>query len=287
MRRLIGAGVLMALAFFVSLWLPDPGQSIAPANAGDVAASSRDTVGAGEEKPLELAGDPMGPSPQPQRVTEHKSVRDNEAVSAPSLDSPELYMDENDGDAPPPEMSDSGSTAPEPESASPPPAAAPKPTPIPPPAKASSGSADATAGGKPAASTTAPKALPPPPPATKSSEPTAIAAAPATKPPGKPSSAAVTQSASPAPSTAAAKSAPTASGKWFVQAGSYSDLGNAQSVEQRIKSLGLPVFIGVVESSKGTFYRVRSGPFASREQADSARTKVQGSQIVASVVQDG
>jgi len=281
MRRLIGAGVLMALAFFVSLWLPDPGQSIAPANAGDIAAST-DVPGTRSDKPLEVAGDPRGPAPQPQRVTEHKSVRDNEAVTAPSLDSPELYMDENDGDSPPPEMSDTGAAAPEPEVVSPPPSVAPKPTPIPPPPKAGSGSASSTT-----PNTTAPKALPPPPPATKSSEPTAIASAPATKPATKPSSASVTQSASPPPSTAAAKPAPAASGKWFVQAGSYSDLGNAQSVEQRIKALGLPVFIGVVESSKGTFYRVRSGPFGSREQADSARTKVQGSQIVASVVQDG
>lgn len=70
----------------------------------------------------------------------------------------------------------------------------------------------------------------------------------------------------PTPSYAAA-----AQGNFFVQVGAFSDLGNAHRVRDAVGQAG-PVVVDVrTTASGGELFRVRVGPWNSREEADSAR----------------
>lgn len=69
----------------------------------------------------------------------------------------------------------------------------------------------------------------------------------------------------PAPVYAAAQ------GSFFVQVGAFSDLGNAHRVRDAVGAAG-PVVVDVRNTaSGGELFRVRVGPWNSREEADSAR----------------
>jgi len=60
-------------------------------------------------------------------------------------------------------------------------------------------------------------------------------------------------------------------GHFFVQVGAYSDPANAQRVRAEVASAG-PVVVDVRSTASGDdLFRVRIGPWASREQADEAR----------------
>lgn len=70
----------------------------------------------------------------------------------------------------------------------------------------------------------------------------------------------------PAPTYAAA-----AQGNFFLQVGAFSDLGNAHRVRDAVSAAG-PVVVDVRNTaSGGELFRVRVGPWNSREEADSAR----------------
>ena len=65
--------------------------------------------------------------------------------------------------------------------------------------------------------------------------------------------------------------AAAAQGNFFVQVGAFSDLGNAHRVRDAIGQAG-PVVVDVRNTaSGGELFRVRVGPWNSREEADSAR----------------
>lgn len=67
---------------------------------------------------------------------------------------------------------------------------------------------------------------------------------------------------------------PTASGAFFVQVGAFSDPVNAQRVRDAASSAG-PVVVDTRTTASGAeLFRVRLGPFASREEAESARRLV-------------
>lgn len=159
------------------------------------------------------------------------------------------------------DVEDAGSTDSLPDPAAepmpePPPAAS---TPVPAPKPA------ATPESKPA---TAPPA-PPKPAAAPAKPPPVAAPAPATKP------------AAPAakPSTPAAIPPPVAastSGRWFVQVGGFADVNNAHALQARLKSAGQASIIAPTESAQGTLYRVRAGPYATREAALSAQQSLRG-----------
>lgn len=62
-------------------------------------------------------------------------------------------------------------------------------------------------------------------------------------------------------------------GDYFVQIGAFSDLSNAHRVRDAVGAAG-PVVVDVRQTSAGELFRVRVGPWVSREQADSARRQL-------------
>lgn len=59
-------------------------------------------------------------------------------------------------------------------------------------------------------------------------------------------------------------------GGYFVQVGAFSDLANAHRVRDAVGAAG-PVVVDVRQTAAGELFRVRVGPWESREQADAAR----------------
>jgi len=130
--------------------------------------------------------------------------------------------------------------------------------------------------------------LPPPPkvlPAQKSGAPTAVAAQ-AVTPVGKPvvkAGVPLPATPLPPPQTAAAvgvakpatpaNSAPTGQ-RWYVQIGSYSAMGNAQTVVSLLKNAGYSCEVGPIQTARGSLYRVRVGPYSSMAEADQALSKI-------------
>ncbi|WP_156521215.1 SPOR domain-containing protein [Halothiobacillus diazotrophicus] len=71
----------------------------------------------------------------------------------------------------------------------------------------------------------------------------------------------------PADSGAPAKSASNGGQEWVVQLGSFSDELNARGLAKSVTDAGFKVDIYPLFAKKGTVWRVRVGPFATREQA--------------------
>jgi DedD protein len=61
---------------------------------------------------------------------------------------------------------------------------------------------------------------------------------------------------------------------FVVQVGAFKDADNAQQIAAKAKELKLPVYTDTVATSSGSVTRVRVGPFATREKADSALVQV-------------
>lgn len=82
----------------------------------------------------------------------------------------------------------------------------------------------------------------------------------------------------PAPSTEKAeapKPAPVSSNQlWVVQLGSFSDELNAKGLARSVSEAGFKVEITPLFAKKGTVWRVRVGPYASREMAVKATTQL-------------
>jgi rare lipoprotein A len=72
--------------------------------------------------------------------------------------------------------------------------------------------------------------------------------------------------------TARPVAAPT-SGGYFVQVGAFSDLSNAQNVRDAVQSAG-PVVVDTRQTAAGELFRVRVGPWGSRDEAEAARRSV-------------
>lgn len=114
-----------------------------------------------------------------------------------------------------------------------------------------------------------PAAKPPVTPPVKDSSP---ADAPNVAPAGvtpKPSSDAV-----PATSTDAAKSAKPPAGAFSVQLAAFADDKGANSLANRLKQAGHPAYTEAYTTSRGTLWRVRVGPYGTRDAAETARTKL-------------
>lgn len=108
------------------------------------------------------------------------------------------------------------------------------------------------------------------------------------QPPAPQQAGAAAKPAAPGSSKPAPGAAPPAGAgeRWIVQAGSYADIANARRVQSQLKALGLSALIAPAETSSGTRYRVRTTAFASREQAEAARRKLEQARITASVVHE-
>ena len=96
------------------------------------------------------------------------------------------------------------------------------------------------------------------------------------KPHDKPKSpvAAAALPTQPKPKPVEPKSVPTAAG-WYVQVGSFSDAGSAQSIVMELKRIGISATVTRITGVKGNrLNRVRAGPYASEAAAKSAQAKI-------------
>ena len=136
----------------------------------------------------------------------------------------------------------------------------------PPPGKGESKAAD-----KPAAKAAeTPEAKAPEPPLE-------VAAAEKSAPKSKPvPEKAAAKAAEKAPEKAPEKAAAPKAGTFFIQVTALADADRAKQVQQQIIDAGLPAYVQMVAAGKGNVTRVRAGPFATRDEAEKAREKLQG-----------
>lgn len=109
-----------------------------------------------------------------------------------------------------------------------------------------------------------------------------VDSSPAPQPKAKQPPAVNQHGATPATASAASKdsaaSAPKAtdasSGKWVVQLGSFSDELNARGLQKSVSEAGFKVYVEPLFAKKGTVWRVRVGPFATRADASKATERL-------------
>ncbi len=78
--------------------------------------------------------------------------------------------------------------------------------------------------------------------------------------------------------------APTKGGKFAVQAAATSSEAAARDLSERLKKAGLPPYTEGVQTAEGLRYRVRVGPYATREEAERVRTRLKSLGISANIV---
>ncbi|HET9819723.1 MAG TPA: SPOR domain-containing protein [Rhodanobacteraceae bacterium] len=66
----------------------------------------------------------------------------------------------------------------------------------------------------------------------------------------------------------------TQAGAWAVQLAAFSDQSSANKLRDRLRSQGFDGYVDSVNTSKGKLWRVRAGPFATRDSAESARSRI-------------
>jgi len=69
-----------------------------------------------------------------------------------------------------------------------------------------------------------------------------------------------------------------------VQAAAPASEGAAKGLAERLKKAGHASYMEKVETKEGTRYRVRLGPYASRDEADGVRSRLKTQGITADVV---
>ena len=79
----------------------------------------------------------------------------------------------------------------------------------------------------------------------------------------------------PAPTAAPAPREP-AVGEFSVQLAAFSDDKGANSLANKLKKAGYPAYTEPLSTSRGTLWRVRVGPYTSRDSAVASREKLKG-----------
>ncbi len=69
-----------------------------------------------------------------------------------------------------------------------------------------------------------------------------------------------------------------------MQVGAYSSAGDAEQQRARLALLGFTARVSEREQAGRTVYRVRLGPFERKAEADTAQSRLQGSQIESALV---
>lgn len=64
------------------------------------------------------------------------------------------------------------------------------------------------------------------------------------------------------------------SGAWAVQLAAFGDEASANKLRDRLRGQGFDGYVDSVKTAKGTLWRVRAGPFASRSVAESTRGEI-------------
>ena len=67
---------------------------------------------------------------------------------------------------------------------------------------------------------------------------------------------------------------PKAAGAWAVQLAAFSDRGSADKLRDRLRSQGFDGYVDSVKTARGELWRVRAGPFATREVAETQRGRI-------------
>jgi len=73
-------------------------------------------------------------------------------------------------------------------------------------------------------------------------------------------------------------------GKFAVQATATANEASARELAERLKKAGLTPYTETIDTAEGTRFRVRVGPYGSREDADRARARLKGMGINGNVV---
>lgn len=123
-----------------------------------------------------------------------------------------------------------------------------------------------------AIATMTPDGAPAVPPATAAPAAAPPAAAPATA----------------APATAAGVAAPAADDKitYYLQAGAFSEMADAENTRAKLALLGFEAAISDKDSPRGILHRVRVGPYAQVEAMNKARSKLLDSGIDVAIVRN-
>jgi DedD protein len=84
--------------------------------------------------------------------------------------------------------------------------------------------------------------------------------------------------------SAPAASAPAGGGRYVVQVGAYTDAATLREVRAKVEKLGLKTYTQTVETEAGPRTRVRVGPYATRQEAESASGKLKGAGLPGNVL---
>jgi DedD protein len=248
-RRLAGALVLILVAFILSLILPKPGEIRSDGNSKRVTID----LSPNAAPPVPAAAVPTPLPPVIAAVPEPHEPANNDTANVAANEDNAPQIEEPPAQASTGERDSAPAAAALPEKPKPAVAVAPaKPAPEKVEAKPALKLADKLAQ-KPEAKPPAPEVKPtasapvkPPPPAAQKL-PDVAAKPPAVTPP---------------------------KAQWYVQAGAFTDVGNAHQALDKLTAGGLKGIISPLDSAKGTRYRVRVGPYAQREQARAAQERV-------------
>jgi DedD protein len=80
------------------------------------------------------------------------------------------------------------------------------------------------------------------------------------------------------------EAAPAAASRYIVQVGAYGENKAAQDVRAKVEKLGLKTYAQAVDTPDGRRIRVRLGPFASRDDAERAATKLKGAGLPGAIL---
>jgi DedD protein len=75
-----------------------------------------------------------------------------------------------------------------------------------------------------------------------------------------------------------------ANGRFIVQVGAFADAGAAREARLKVERLGLKTYTQAVDTPGGKRIRVRVGPFASRDEADKAASKLKSGGLASAVL---
>lgn len=73
-------------------------------------------------------------------------------------------------------------------------------------------------------------------------------------------------------------------GRYVVQVGAYTDAATLREVRAKVEKLGLKTYTQTIETEAGKRTRVRVGPFATRQEADSASGRLKGAGLPGNVL---
>src|SRR4029079_12766360 len=115
---------------------------------------------------------------------------------------------------------------------------------------------------------------------TAKAEPSKVEMPPAPEPAAQPAPKAAPPASPASKASPAVVPAPppreVASGEFSVQLAAFSDDKGANSLANKLKKAGYPAYTEPLSTSRGTLWRVRVGPFASRGSSVAAREKLKG-----------